>query len=183
MLPVSMRRMPSVLILPQKRQQPSILLTLSFAQFIFFCIFDREPMYQSALQYPHTSSYSYRDDILTANITVADFPNFRCVSSSLTVPVAVANLSQIWNDHGSGCDYDGSVWSTDFTLNVPSVNKTISGPIFAGLNNSYDAPQAFILDTSKIQLKSQLEKSCSPPEQVRSGHELRHGMNGIVFLF
>ena len=75
--------------------------------------------------------------ILESDPTPADFPDLACVRERYTVPLGAANLTQVWNDHGSGIAMAGSVW-TQPPL-TEGVNATVSMPMWAG-QDSYDAP-------------------------------------------
>ena len=91
----------------------------------------------------------YRDDILTTNVTVSDFPRLRCVAKDFAKPVPAADLKLLWDDHGSRIDFSGSVWSTEVTFNQSG--SVISMPSVAGQSTSYSAPSdAWTLDPSMV---------------------------------
>eukprot|EP00750_Incisomonas_marina_P007646 INCI15019.2.p1 GENE.INCI15019.2~~INCI15019.2.p1 ORF type:complete len:838 (+),score=117.03 INCI15019.2:61-2514(+) len=113
----------------------------------------------------------YRDDILTTNVTVSDFPRLRCVAKDFAKPVPAADLKLLWDDHGSRIDFSGSVWSTEVTFNQSG--SVISMPSVAGQSTSYSAPSdAWTLDPSMVELLAAPFHSCNPPEQVHTafGH-------------
>ena len=54
----------------------------------------------------------YRQDIATNdNVTTDDFPRLRCVAEALALKVPAANLTLVWDDHGSRMDECGTVWN------------------------------------------------------------------------
>ena len=89
--------------------------------------------------------------VLDSTPTPADFPDLFCVREVYTVPLASGNLTQLWNDRGSGIDLNGSVWSQP-SLTAPRSGELVRMPMWAG-KGSYDAPAgARTLDASSTGL-------------------------------
>jgi hypothetical protein len=103
-------------------------------------------------------------DVLHVDVTPDNFPDLKCIKKSYTVALPSSSLTNIWTDHGSGCDLSGSVW-TQPTVTDPNTEYVGHMPWFAGESDSYDAPtDKYTLDTSNPQISwFGDDPTCDPP--------------------
>eukprot|EP01116_Phalansterium_solitarium_P006451 TRINITY_DN18751_c0_g1_i1.p1 TRINITY_DN18751_c0_g1~~TRINITY_DN18751_c0_g1_i1.p1 ORF type:complete len:468 (-),score=146.61 TRINITY_DN18751_c0_g1_i1:287-1690(-) len=78
--------------------------------------------------------------------TPANFPTLACVAQRYLQPGG-AGIHQVWNDHGSGGTFDGSVWAQD-PLTIGDVSMAMP---FVG-QSGYDAPPMWTFNASMVAL-------------------------------
>lgn len=110
----------------------------------------------------------YHEVVPAASVpTVADFPALRCVKAAYTREgAAPSNLTLVWDDDGSGCDFSGTVWSQP-----PMVldGHAVTLPFLAGPKDvAHGAPPspAAVLATASAAVSRVPSTSCVVPAAV-----------------